>query len=277
VLDFDKDDLGIPDKPEPKPISKPKSVDEMYPAGDSPIKRRHYELRELAQHSSNSVEHYTPIEIVNSARQLMRGIDLDPASSYVAQQRIKAQDWYGIKQDGSRTDGLMVPWYGKVWLNPPGGLTSKHAPHLCSISKSYACIWWGKLMSEWQAGNIEQACFLGFTLELLQSIQKLGVGFPLQFPTVFFAKRIPFDYPEDTKDGLPIGETEIKKGTDPTHANFLTWIPGRKRRDAFVAFVAYFENWGYCSSGDMNLMIRKTDLVCSESMDQQDDWHQPLP
>lgn len=66
--------------------------------------------------SQNSCENewYTPPQYVEAARSAMGAIDVDPASSVVAQQTVNAAMWYGIDDDG-----LSKEWKGRVWLNPP--------------------------------------------------------------------------------------------------------------------------------------------------------------
>lgn len=59
-------------------------------------------------------EWYTPVEYVAVARDVMGGIDLDPASSDVAQEAIRATTYY-TRAD----DGLTKEWVGRIWLNPP--------------------------------------------------------------------------------------------------------------------------------------------------------------
>lgn len=66
--------------------------------------------------SSASDEWYTPPEYITLAREVMGGIDLDPASSETAQAWIQAETCYTIKDNG-----LEKPWRGRLWLNPPYG------------------------------------------------------------------------------------------------------------------------------------------------------------
>lgn len=66
--------------------------------------------------ASASDEWYTPPVYIEMAREVMGGIDLDPASNETAQQWIQAARWYGLKDDG-----LKQRWQGRVWLNPPYG------------------------------------------------------------------------------------------------------------------------------------------------------------
>ncbi len=59
-------------------------------------------------------ESYTPIMYLDSARLVMDGIDLDPASNDFANEKVKATTYYT-----EQTNGLDKEWNGKVWINPP--------------------------------------------------------------------------------------------------------------------------------------------------------------
>jgi hypothetical protein len=188
----------------------------------SPIKKRQHENRMLAQHSSESREHYTPEHIIKVCRELMGHINLDPASTHLANTVVQADKYLTMEEDG-----LSKPWFGNVYLNPPGGDTTKLRPELKDISRSYPCIWWGKLLHEWLCGNVNQACFMVFQLNLLQTIQKVdlvSLTF-FDFPIVFFKDRLKFNFPLDTQDGLPVENTELRVGEGPPGGSALVWIP----------------------------------------------------
>lgn len=102
-------------------------------------------------HSAGSSEWYTPQAIIESAREWMGGIDLDPASCDVAQEAVQARDYYHER-------GLEQPWAGRVWLNPP------------SPPKR----WWKRLVEQHRAGAVPQAVYLAYSLEQLQQSQLWG-------------------------------------------------------------------------------------------------------
>jgi ParB family chromosome partitioning protein len=72
----------------------------------------------------------------------MGGIDLDPASSALANETIKATRYHTRDEDG-----LAQQWRGRVFLNPPFGVTWKS--------------WIIKLTQEIDAGSVQQAVVVG--------------------------------------------------------------------------------------------------------------------
>jgi phage N-6-adenine-methyltransferase len=59
-------------------------------------------------------EWYTPQEHIDRAARVLGGIDLDPASSLHAQEKVRAKRFFDVEKNG-----LNQEWQGTVWLNPP--------------------------------------------------------------------------------------------------------------------------------------------------------------
>ena len=93
-------------------------------------------------HNSGNDEWYTPPAIIELARSVMGGIDLDPASSEEANKIVKAEFYCSIEDDG-----LVPEWFGRVWMNPPYS-----QPLINKFSK--------KLVTEFTEGRVEEACVL---------------------------------------------------------------------------------------------------------------------
>jgi hypothetical protein len=87
-------------------------------------------------------EWYTPELIIEAARQVMGGIDLDPATCEQANAIVQAGEIF-TEED----NGLEQPWHGRVWLNPPfAHPTVKYFAE--------------KLLASVASGDVEQAAWL---------------------------------------------------------------------------------------------------------------------
>jgi ParB family chromosome partitioning protein len=65
-------------------------------------------------HNTGNNEWYTPPVYLEAARLVLGAIDLDPASSAIANESVKATKFYS-----EADDGLARSWRGRVWMNPP--------------------------------------------------------------------------------------------------------------------------------------------------------------
>lgn len=138
-------------------------------------------------------EWYTPSEYIEAARVVMGGIDTDPASSDIAQERVQATQYYTVDDDG-----LSVDWAGRVWMNPPytAGLVDKFAD---------------KLLEHYNAGDVSQAIVLVNNATDTRWWQRLAAN---ACCVCFPAGRIKF-LDQDGKPGAPLqGQSILYLGDD---------------------------------------------------------------
>ncbi len=92
--------------------------------------------------NSGENEWYTPPVYVEAARRVMGSIDIDPASSEIANRTVRATKYYTAEENG-----LTKLWFGNVWMNPP--YAQPLVTEFCN-----------KLVEHYTIGRIEQACVL---------------------------------------------------------------------------------------------------------------------
>ena len=194
-------------------------------------------LATASRHSSETEEHYTPTTIVEAGRLALGGFDLDPASCDEANVWIKAPRIF-TRED----DGFTRPWWGRVFLNPPGGLSDDQQRRVkgkcretgsCGlpIGHTHSGVeasqkkWWFKLSREFDAGRgrVKSAIFVCFSVELLQNAQvetPAGLTTPLDHSLCFPARRVAY-----VKPG---GEV----GAQPPHASCIVYLGRDQERFA---------------------------------------------
>jgi ParB family chromosome partitioning protein len=133
--------------------------------------------------SNNSGENewYTPECYIESAKLVMGSIDLDPASSIIANEIVKANKFY--TQD---EDGLSFDWYGNVWMNPPYAqplifqfisklIESKEINQAIVLVNNGTETQWGQLL----LSNSSAVCFHQSRIRFIDKYGNLGQA-PLQ-------------------------------------------------------------------------------------------------
>lgn len=191
------------------------------------------------RHTCDSPEWYTPSPFVEAARAAMGGIDLDPASHEEANKTVKAADFFTLEDDGLKQD-----WFGRVFLNPPGGLVAA---------------FWMKLVGEYRYprnnDSVSQAIWIGYSLEQLQTLQQTGAEMtPMDLPICVTARRIAFIENEAKRIARIKKLTEYnavnaaiggklrrvsEKAESPSHSNYITYLGPHVE-----AFVQAFSQFG---------------------------------
>lgn len=92
--------------------------------------------------STGENDWYTPEDYIEAAKSVLGEIDLDPATSEVAQKIVGANRYYTKEMDG-----LDKAWEGRVWMNPPYSM-----PEIKGFAE--------KIVSEFHSGNVSEAIVL---------------------------------------------------------------------------------------------------------------------
>lgn len=146
------------------------------------------ESHQLINQDSGDTEYYTDPRIVNAAREVMGGIDLDPASSEIANRIIRASTFFD-----ELDDGLQQAWFGKVFMNHP-------------FSRAGNPLWVNKLISQYENGLIEQSCNICFAATSEVWFRPLH-----KYPQCYLVPRTNYYLPDGRK------KTGVTKGSVVTY------------------------------------------------------------
>lgn len=138
-------------------------------------------------YNSGENEWYTPKYIIDAARKTMGSIDLDPASSEIANRTVQATTFYT-----KEVNGLIQPWFGNVWLNPPYSKDlirqfvsavrnkwSEYDQAIILVNNATETRWFQELLNTASA-----VCFVDSRIKFLDMYGKPGN--PLQGQAIFY-------------------------------------------------------------------------------------------
>jgi hypothetical protein len=98
---------------------------------------------------SQNGENITPLEIITSVHNVFGRIDLDPASSELANKYVRADRYYD-----KEADGLSNPWVAEfLFINPPGKTMSKG-------THRKATYWFNKLSRDVKTGDVTNVIYI---------------------------------------------------------------------------------------------------------------------
>lgn len=140
----------------------------------------------VAQNSGEN-EWYTPPRFIESARLVMGSIDIDPASSEIANQTVKATEFY-TKED----NGLSKSWSGNVWMNPPyaqpliNQFAEKLINELSNINQAIVLVN-NATETKWFQSLIEKSAAVCFPASRVKFLRPAGEkGAPLQGQSIIY-------------------------------------------------------------------------------------------
>lgn len=157
--------------------------------------------------SSACNEWYTPKPYIEAVREVLGEIDLDPASTAIANEIVCARHYYTCNDDG-----YLKAWPGRVFLNPPYGI--EHG-------ESNQARWSRRLIEQYHTGVTSEAVLL------VNAVPSNSWFAPLwEFPICFTDHRIHF-------------YNVTAEAAQPTHSNAFVYLGPQIAR-----FVRIFSRFG---------------------------------
>jgi hypothetical protein len=147
-------------------------------------------------HANESIEWFTPEDIIAAAREVMGAIELDPASCEQANGVVRATNYFT-----SENDGLTQEWHGRVWMNPPYGKDD---------GESNQARWLAKLIGEFQSGRVTEACAI-----FNSSTSDSWFGALWDFTLCFTRNRVKFWRPGEPATSPRYGSVIVYMGPNP--------------------------------------------------------------
>lgn len=152
--------------------------------------------------SSDSDEWYTPQKIIDPVLALFDTIDLDPCSNSKTSPNIPASEFY-TKAD----DGLSLPWYGRMFVNPPYSDVLHWVEKACASYRPGA---------RWRSDPLDEASRAEAIILLVAArTETIWFGHLWQYPLCFVRGRLQFRSPADKVNSAPIGSVVAYLGPDP--------------------------------------------------------------
>lgn len=134
-------------------------------------------IHDIRKGQSEDRELITNYDLAASANELLGGIELDVASSKIANEYVGAEKYFTPSDDGLNAQD----WYGRVYLFPPSGAyfwdkkndkwKMTRASSLSLVS-SHA-VWFRKLYTSWLKSEIEQGLYFTNCPDMIRYEQKI--------------------------------------------------------------------------------------------------------
>jgi hypothetical protein len=155
------------------------------------------EARPMPRTSQKSYEWYTPGSLMIAVRRVLGPIELDPASSELANKTVQAERFYD-----EQSNGLQQPWRARsLWLNPP----------YCKTGKvSNVEVWTSKLIAAYESGDVQEAMLLVNAATETAWFQRLAGTYA--YPYCELRGRVHFNHPDNIDVGPTIGSAMFYLG-----------------------------------------------------------------